>query len=393
MYSEEQLVGIARRENNTKRSYLVVNRLQGKHVPVSPKKALEMFSELAGLVKNAYDGEKLLLVGFAETATAIGAALAVELDTLYMQTTREKISGVEYLYFSESHSHATEQKLVKDDVERVIDAIDRIVFVEDEVTTGNTILKIIKILEEKYPGRTAFAVASLLNGMDEDALHTYRKRNIPVHYLVKTNHGRYGEIAGRYRGDGIYRSVGAEGAGGLEQRQMSTEPEQSRMPGEPDCKKVRKISVTGWMNARRCVEADKYRTACEKLWKTIEKTVGIVDKQRVLVLGTEEFMYPALYIAGKLEAQYKESFVRFHATTRSPIIVSSEKEYPLHTRYELKSFYDRERKTFIYNLEKYDRVLIITDAAEDSREGSDTLADALRSCGNEEILLVRWCGE
>ena len=34
MYTEKQLVAVAKRENNTKRNYLVVNRLQGKHVPV-----------------------------------------------------------------------------------------------------------------------------------------------------------------------------------------------------------------------------------------------------------------------------------------------------------------------------------------------------------------------
>ncbi len=39
MYKEEDLVRIAKRENNTKRKYLVVNRLQGKHIPVSPKNA------------------------------------------------------------------------------------------------------------------------------------------------------------------------------------------------------------------------------------------------------------------------------------------------------------------------------------------------------------------
>ena len=37
-YTEEELVAVARRENNEKRKYLVVNRLQGKHVPVSPQK-------------------------------------------------------------------------------------------------------------------------------------------------------------------------------------------------------------------------------------------------------------------------------------------------------------------------------------------------------------------
>ena len=51
MYKEKQLVGIAKRENNTKRKYLVVNRLQGKHIPVSAKEAFRMFSELAAQVR------------------------------------------------------------------------------------------------------------------------------------------------------------------------------------------------------------------------------------------------------------------------------------------------------------------------------------------------------
>ena len=34
----EQLITIAKRENNTKRSYLYVNPLQGKHIPVSPSR-------------------------------------------------------------------------------------------------------------------------------------------------------------------------------------------------------------------------------------------------------------------------------------------------------------------------------------------------------------------
>ena len=55
---------------------------------------------------------------------------------------------LQILFFSEAHSHATEQKLVKDDIDRVINDIDRIVFIEDEVTTGNTIMNIIKIKQK-----------------------------------------------------------------------------------------------------------------------------------------------------------------------------------------------------------------------------------------------------
>ena len=364
MYKEKQLVGIAKRENNTKRKYLVVNRLQGKHIPVRPKEAFQMFSELAAQVREAYAGERLLLVGFAETATAIGAALATELDTLYIQTTREDVSGAEYLYFSESHSHATEQKLVRNELDGRIEAIDRIVFVEDEVTTGNTILKIVNLLAAEYQGKTAFAVASLLNGMQEEALEVYRKRKIPVHYLVKTDHSSYTQAAEGYRGDGKYFAKDERPA------------------------LVTELRVNGKMDARRCVQAREYRKACGELWTTIEKTDFFVDKKRVLVLGTEEFMYPALYVAERMEEQ--GIFVRCHSTTRSPIAVSSEEEYPLHRRYELESLYETGRRTFIYELDKYDAVLILTDARDGGR-GVDTLVNALKSCGNQDVFLVRWC--
>ena len=144
------LVRVARRDNNKKRGYLVVNPAAAKHVPASPSAALGLFGALADLIRERYHDERLLLVGFAETATAIGAAAAVSLETPYIQTTREIIPGAGYLYFSEEHSHATEQKLVRDQLDELIPDTDRIVFVEDEVTTGNTILNIISIMEKTW---------------------------------------------------------------------------------------------------------------------------------------------------------------------------------------------------------------------------------------------------
>ena len=79
--------------------------------------------------------------------------------------------------FSESHSHATEQKLVRNELDGRIEAIDRIVFVEDEVTTEYD-FEDCKSSGGGDPGKTAFAVASLLNGMQEEALEVYRKRKI-----------------------------------------------------------------------------------------------------------------------------------------------------------------------------------------------------------------------
>lgn len=365
MYQQQDLVRIAKRENNNKRAYLVVNRLQGKHIPVKPREALGMFRELAAQLKESFAEEKLLLIGFAETATAIGAAVAAELGADYMQTTREVIPGVEYLYFSEEHSHATEQKLVKNDIDSVIDIVDRIIFIEDEVTTGKTILNIINILQKQYPGKVQFAAASLLNGMDVAALAAYRDRNIALFWLVKTDHAVYTEIAESYKGDGAYIDC------------SDSSPTQI------------KSITTEMMNARRLVSAEKYGAFCEQLYRDVSDSKKLAEADKILVLGTEEFMYPALLVAERLESLGKN--VRFHATTRSPISVSTEEAYPLHTRYQLRSFYDKERTIFIYDLDRYDCVLIITDALCQEADGVASLVKALTLCGNsiENIVLIK----
>lgn len=367
MLTEKDLVRVAKRENNNKRKYLVVNCLQAKHIPVEPYKTLAMFDELADILGREYHKERLLLVGFAETATAIGARLAVRLNSLYMQTTRENIEGVSYLYFTESHSHATEQKLIKTDLDKVIKEIDRIIFAEDEVTTGNTIRKIIDIIKKTYDDRVDFSVASLLNGMDEEARNIYEKNNIRTHYLVKTDHSGYSEIAESYKGDGTYISN----------------------LGQVPKTEYKLFYAKKYVNGRRLIKGGEYETACNELWKQIVTFEHFTGHESVLVLGTEEFMYPAIYVADKLQKIGCE--VKSHSTTRSPITVSGERDYPLHCRYELRSLYDDDRKTFIYDIGTYDKVLIITDAACASEAGINDLCNAIAQNKNADISVVRWC--
>lgn len=392
MYTEAELVRIAKRENNTRRKYLVVNRLQGKHIPVSPKEALQMFRSLAELIKEAYPSERLLMVGFAETATAIGAAVAIECQAAYMQTTREVIDGVDYLYFSESHSHATEQKLVKTDLDKIIGKTDWIVFIEDEVTTGNTILNIVRLIQKTYAQPVSFAVASILNGMNEEALENYKNLKIPVHYLVKTAHDTYTEIAEQYQADGTCHICTKPQEKEVEQQkevQQQIEMQQTKEAQQP----IEVQEISGWINARRLHTADTYKQACEQLWQEIQQKYHYIKEtetgRRILVLGTEEFMYPALYVGAKLEeAGYT---VRMHATTRSPIAVSKEEKYPLHTRYELASLYDKNRTTFVYDLTEYEEVLVLTDAQNQETEGWESLQRALALNQNRQIRGIRWC--
>ncbi len=317
-----------------------------------------------------------MIIGFAETATAIGAALAVCTDSLYMQTTRENVEGATYLYFTESHSHATEQKLVRESLESVLDKIDRIVFAEDEITTGNTIL----------------------NSMDKEAETIYKEQNISCHYLLKTNHDIYPLLAKRCKTDGTYVEL---------IKDLEGEEWNANIFAE--------LETDGYQNARCITKGADYQNACEKLWqqvkteffRTCSKTeqnseipvsvnisehdeISNSEKDRkILVLGTEEFMYPALYAAARIEEMGYH--VKFHATTRSPITVSDSYAYPLHEKFELRSLYDKDRVTYIYELDKYDKVFIITDAKKGQTEGISSLVNALKSRRNTNISIIRWC--
>lgn len=360
------MVSIAKRENNIKRKYLVVNKLQGKHIPVSGTTALKVFDSLAEKLQDCYSNEKLLIVGFAETATAIGAELAAHLKCQYIQTTREIIENVEFLYFTESHSHATEQKLVKNDIDTAINSVDRIVFAEDEITTGNTIVKIADIIEKLYPKKVRFAAASLLNGMNEDSIQNYKNKNIDIHYLVKTSHDTYTAIADSFKGDGIYSYKNTQ------------------------CCNTSVTAITdGYLNTRRLVNGEDYTNACSRFFEEIKSRTELSGIDTIAVIGTEEFMYPALYTASRFEQLGKTVFT--HSTTRSPISVSSEEDYPLHRRFELASLYDGSRKTFIYDLKKYDCVIILTDSICTDMTGINTLVNALKSVGNDKIYVYRWC--
>ncbi len=363
---QEKLVRAAMRENNQKRSYLIVNPSQGKHVPVAPSDALDVFGSLAAQVQQHIGPtDPVLIIAFAETATAIGAAVAASLTnpTYLMHTTREKVENTDFLFFSEAHSHATEQRLALRGLDPVLEKIKHVVFVEDEVTTGNTIWNLITCLHSRgMPKNVTFGIASLLNGMLPQHKSRFDRQGIWIAYLLHTDNAALEDSIGQYAYDGPKIPVSQEVS----------------IP-------VTRAEAGGMINPRCVVEAETYKAACRNLagW-----AVGLVPEEakRVLVLGTEECMYPGLMAAKALEGRHE---VRFHATTRSPILVSEEERYPLHRRNALVSCYDSARTTYIYNLASYDFVLIVTDTSA-TEEGVNTLAAALEQAGNEAVTLLEW---
>lgn len=378
-YTASELIRAAGRDGNKKRPYLLVNPLQGKHVPVQPKEARYLFTALADAVaKELQEKKTVLVIAFAETATAIGAGVAAALPqrTFFLHTTREEVEGAEYLYFSESHSHATEQRLVVTDLKPILTQVDQILFVEDEVTTGNTIRKLIGQLQqvEDLP-LERFGIASLLNGMTKEIRTSFQKDGIHLTYLVASDNLAYAKKLEQYRFDGV-RSLPPRKLDVWEQiRQISQEFVQPQ-------------------NTRRVVETVSYQAQTEEFAQRISEAFRPEQTQeRVLVLGTEEYMYVPLCVAEILSQREDIREVRFHATTRSPILPSTEPEYPLHRRQQLCSVYDPERVTYLYNLQAYDHALIVTDAKMEGNLGLEQLAAALYMSGTTSITIVSADGQ
>lgn len=366
-YKLEELVRVAKRENNILRPYLYVNPLQGKHIPVDPRESIQLFQTMGELLDTKCTTERVLAIGFAETATAIGLAVSEFSETIKYctHTTREKYDGEKYLYFTESHSHATEQSLLVNEYQNVLDNIDRIVFIEDEVTTGNTIYKLITEFRKEFSDKNLrFGILSILNSMSDDRIAELEREGIFCLYVSRLPH--------EYRIEEINNYTFSE----VKEAKWSTA-----------------IVETNEIYAR-----NNFRYLCSKSILELESTsvitqiwnnISFNNIHSIVVLGTEEFMYLPLKVAYEIAKKYPNISVRFHATTRSPILVSEDNNYPLYCRYGLSSEYDDTRKTFIYNLAKYDLGIVITDSATDKDLLYRSLKGALNEAGCEQLSFFR----
>lgn len=339
-YGLHDLVHVCKRKNNSKRDFLFVNPLQGKHIPQSPKKIISLYSELLQELKTTLNGsEKILVIGFAETATAIGNYIASNLDNVVwrLQTTREYMSDYNSLLdFREEHSHAAEQWLYSS--ENVPD-FDRVVFVEDEISTGNTILNFIKEFEKIYHNKK-YTVLSVLNWQSKEHKSQFKDRGIETVCLVS------GEIEdSNYKLDLKYSS------------------EVIKLENTPQLNNYT-MTYGGYLPSvpRECLGGEPYDnvmldTVLTSILTDLKKNAYFYNADKILVLGTEEYMYIPLKLAERIEKQgYKTNY---HATTRSPITTSI--STLVNKGITFKSYYDKERINYLYNLEKYDFVVIVGD--------------------------------
>lgn len=356
-YTKETTLRVAKRYRNAKRAYLLVNPLQAKHMPVSPTEALTMMRTLGEGLRQEFPGARLVL-GFAETATALGAAVASRLgpDCAFLTTTREAGEGPGWVRFLEEHSHAAEQKLWGGDLDALLQETDTVLFVDDEISTGKTLRNMVAQLTRRWPalGEKTLVAASLLNRVTPEQEEALADAGITCRCLVRLpQEDHTAQVA-----DWTVTEAPPAVPQNLSFRQET-------LPGE------------GLLDPRKTLRIGAYDSSCQAVAEAmLSHTLGPVDTLgKTLVLGTEECMYPALILGERLERLGAE--VCCHATTRSPIGLCDAPGYPIRSGWKLPSFYEEERTTYVYNLREYDTVIVVSDTKKTDLRAIQALASVL----------------
>ena len=361
-------ITVEHRSNNPKRDYLFVNKKQCKHIPVSGTHMINMCKKLAKLVNNNLAnttsiGAKVLVVGFAETATAIGNIVADHLccDTYVMQTTREEVPGSKQLIsFEEEHSHATTQKLLTyedTDTDKFLSQFEYVLFVEDEISTGNTILNFIDEFEKVKSGMR-YGVASICNWQSIENQNKFIKRKIDTFALLR----------GELKDQNAKMFEGGDSVVYLDNKVNKY----SRMREGNSCFLYKPSSkVLGEDLFREERLGHKANRDFSKLFELVDASMDKqCDIKSVRVVGTEEFMYIPIKIAEYIENKYRVDVI-CHSTTRSPIDVMKSKCYgcadAITSKNVVPSVYEDDRVTHLYNLDEVtDLVLFVTDGELDT---------------------------
>ncbi|MFC8590317.1 phosphoribosyltransferase [Streptomyces atroolivaceus] len=332
-----ELLGLALRRN-PKRAHLLVSNVLGKHVPQRPSVVHGVGHELGERVRNLLgeaEAGRAVVLGYAETATGLGHAVADGLGVApYLHSTRRPVAGVAQAGgFEEAHSHATSHLLLPEDPDLLNAAADGspLVLVDDEFSTGNTVLNTIRALHARYP-RDRYVIVALVDmrsEADQGRLTEFAEEI-----------GARVDLVVRARGtvrlpDGVLekgrslvarhdaRDVGLAGdaAGEL--------PEPSR----PVPVRVALDWPAGVPDGGRHGFTPVHRAALEAALPAMGARIAgaLGDARRVLVLGFEELMYAPLRLATALE-ESTTAEVRYSTTTRSPVLAVDDPGYAIRSR-------------------------------------------------------------
>ncbi|MFI1434617.1 phosphoribosyltransferase [Streptomyces lydicus] len=392
------LLGLALRRN-PKRAHLLVSNVLGKHVPQRPDVVHGAGVGLGRRVRRLLGEDaaaRAVVLGYAETATGLGHSVADGLALApYLHSTRRPVDGVAQVGgFEEEHSHATSHLLLPED--RALLAGDGpLVLVDDEFSTGRTVLNTIKALHARFP-RERYVVVALVDmrsAADRGRLEEFAAELGARVDLVALAAGgvRLPEDV-LLRGQELvaaHETPGAPAAG----------PAPEPLADRPEAVRVELGWPAGLPDGGRHGFTPAHRARLESALPQMAARLAerLAGARRVLVLGNEELMYAPLRLAEALDALVtagsdgaRESRggapsapaagpgVHFSTTTRSPVLAVDDPGYAIRTRLSFPA-HDRPAdgpgERYAYNVaagadpaRRFDAIVAVVDSHGDRPE-------------------------
>ncbi|MDX3384383.1 phosphoribosyltransferase [Streptomyces niveiscabiei] len=373
------MLGLALRRN-PKRAHLLVSNVLGKHVPQLPSVVYGHGFALGRRVRELLgtDAESAVVLGYAETATGLGHSVADGVgDVTYLHSTRRPVEGVARAGgFEEAHSHATSHLLLPEDGE-LLRGDGPLVLVDDEFSTGNTIMNTIRDLHERYP-RGRYVVVTLVDmrsPADAGRLSAFAEEIGARVDLVAAASGtvrlpegvlaRGQELVGRY--ESIAAGINPLGARGTA-RPAPTGPQPKYNRVELNWPLALPDGGRHGFTAHHRIQLD---AALPEMAARLAEALP-ANARRVHVLGFEELMYAPLRLAHELE-HIADAEVRYSTTTRSPVLAVDDPAYAIRTRLTFPAHdnpADGPGDRYVYNIAGagFDAVLVIVDSTADTPE-------------------------
>ena len=320
------LFGFAERRN-PKRAFLFVSKVLGRHIPVRPSIMNASFQGLAAQIPEDLPGP-VLVIGMAETAVGLGAGVhrafsATRPDTVYMVSTRHPTGNELFARFEEEHSHASAHLIhlpVDPDVREMMLNARSLVLVDDEASTGKTFINLHRALVDAGLTQVERVVTCVLTDWSGDAV---RKTIGDSAHQVSLLQGSY------------------------------TFHEDAEAP-LPEMPAVGTIEPGEWPLT---AESDWGRHGIRVVEDTLALDLNVKAGERVLVVGTSEFVWRPFLLAERLERAGAD--VHFSSTSRSPIALGHAIGHAL----SFADNYGLGIPNFLYNVSpgQFDRVLICSE--------------------------------
>ncbi len=427
------LLQIALRRN-PRRAQLLVSRVLGKHVPTDPRLVRGAGLLLGGLIADVLAGRPAralpiallhraiggdgaaaaalhtaaqpgreradaMVLGFAETATALGHCVAEGLGGAdYLHSTRRAVPGSEAAGgFTEEHSHATEHLLLPRDP-ALLRGSRPLVLVDDELSTGRTVLNTITALHRTSP-REHYVVAALADVRGDDRALTDGAHALGVRLDVVSLARGTVELPPdlHERAESLRAEVDAvPAAAGRRSHADSRAPTPrlahahapTRARSRPDSRVVWRAGGSPAGGRHGFTTADHLALAAAVAGLAAE--LGVRPGERTLVLGTEELMALPLRLAQTLADGGAD--VVFSTTTRSPAVVVDEPGYGLRTGITFPAHDEpADGPRFAYNLGgpgSWDHVVVVVDPPADTPALYDGLLAELVPLAHRTTLVV-----